>query len=123
MRINNHLSKVSCCPVNFLNASAVLFILRRVTEVFLKGYLEFVMEGLQASSSQLGAAALGAAEEGLGLASGPKWKWDQSLFQPTQEQRQEMRPASWSRPGEKKAEFYSNLGSSAEMLSICNNLD
>ena len=34
MRINNHLSKVSCCPVYFLNASAPLFILRRVTEVF-----------------------------------------------------------------------------------------
>jgi len=34
MRINNHLSKGSCCPVNFLNASAALFILRRVTEVF-----------------------------------------------------------------------------------------
>lgn len=46
MRINNHLARVSCCPVNFPNAGATLFILRRVTAVFLKEHLEFVMEGL-----------------------------------------------------------------------------
>lgn len=121
MRINNHLSKVSCCPVNFLNASAALFILRRVAEVFWKGYLEFVIEGPHHSSGGehprgLQMRALDQPQDQGGrqfLFSRPRSRERQSWGQ----------PVGTVCPGEQKAKFDSILRGSAEMLSICKNLN
>ena len=79
----------------------------------------------RASSFQRRGAAPGSADEGLGPASGPRWKWEQFLFSRSRSrERQELRPAVGTIcPGEQKAEFDSILRGSAEMLSICKNLD
>ena len=79
----------------------------------------------KASSFQRRGTSLGSAEKGLGSASGPRWKRNSSCsLDPGAE-----RGRSWSQsvgtvcPGEQKAEFDSILRGSAEMLSICKNLD
>jgi len=79
------------------------------------------MEGLQASPSQLRAAALGSAEEGLGPAAGLVSKWDLSLFRSSHPRNGGCRMSRWSHLG-KKAEPYSIQRNSDVMLSICKNL-